>query len=88
MSVTESDIFRNEKGGGGIEDEDDLRKQDAFAEWGLNIINCFIQVEDKRILDLRCQTGALSARLRSAGRYSPWSRSMNEWFKCGGNFLT
>lgn len=51
----------------GIEDEDDIQKQDAVAEWGLNIINRFIQVKDKRILDLRCQTGALSARLQSAG---------------------
>jgi len=53
--------------GEGIEDEDDIQKQDAFAEWGWNIINRFIQVKDKRILDLRCQTGALSARLQSAG---------------------
>ncbi|MDH5576131.1 MAG: class I SAM-dependent methyltransferase [Nitrospirota bacterium] len=64
--------FANDPGsrvrpGEGIEDEDDIQKQDAFAEWGLNIINRFIQVKDKRILDLRCQTGALSARLQSAG---------------------
>ncbi|WP_447964668.1 class I SAM-dependent methyltransferase [Nitrospira sp. Ecomares 2.1] len=64
--------FANDPGsrsrpGEGIEDEDDIQKQDAFAEWGLNIINRFIQVKDKRILDLRCQTGAFSARLRSAG---------------------
>lgn len=64
--------FANDPGsrsrpGEGIEDEDDIQKQDAFAEWGLNIINRFIQVKDKRILDLRCQTGALSARLQSGG---------------------
>jgi SAM-dependent methyltransferase len=64
--------FVNDPGSGsrlgeGIEDDDDIQKQEAFAEWGLNIINRFIQVKDKRILDLRCQTGALSARLQSAG---------------------
>lgn len=64
--------FANDPGsrsrpGEGIEDEDDIQKQDAFAEWGLNIINRYIQVKDKQILDLRCQTGAFSARLRSAG---------------------
>ena len=64
--------FANDPGsrsrpGEGIEDEDDIQKQDAFAEWGLNIIDRFMQVKDKQILDLRCQTGAFSARLRSAG---------------------
>lgn len=64
--------FANDPGsrsrpGEGIEDEDDIQKQDAFAEWGLNIINRFIQVKDKQILDLRCQTGAFSARLQSGG---------------------
>lgn len=64
--------FANDPGsrsrpGQGIEDEDDIQKQDAVAEWGLNIINRFIQIKDKRILDLRCQTGALSARLQSGG---------------------
>lgn len=64
--------FANDPGsrsrpGEGIEDEDDIQKQDAVAEWGLNIINRFIQVKDKRILDLRCQTGALSAHLQAGG---------------------
>ncbi|MDT3777904.1 class I SAM-dependent methyltransferase [Nitrospira sp. MA-1] len=64
--------FANDPGsrsrpGEGIEDEDDIQKQDAVAEWGLNIINRFIQVKDKRILDLRCQTGALSAQLQAGG---------------------
>lgn len=64
--------FANDPGsrtrpGEGIEDEDDIQKQDVLAEWGWDIINRFVRVKDKRILDLRCQTGALSARLRSGG---------------------
>ena len=49
--------FANDPGsrsrpGEGIEEmKYDIQKQDAVAEWGLNIINRFIQVKDKRILD-------------------------------------
>ena len=40
------DDFGNDPGspirpGEGIEDQDDIRKQDATAEWGLNIIKRF-----------------------------------------------
>ncbi|WNM58238.1 class I SAM-dependent methyltransferase [Candidatus Nitrospira allomarina] len=79
--------FANDPGsrsrpGEGIEDEDDIQKQDAVAEWGLNIINRFIQVKDKQILDLRCQTGALSAHLQGGGAnvfcVEPFEK--NRWF--------
>ena len=90
--------FSNDPGsrarpGEGIEDEDDIQKQDALAEWGWEIINRFIQVKDKRILDLRCQTGALSTQLRSGGaevfcvepfeknrRYATERRGLSEMF--------
>ena len=66
------DDFANDPGsrirpGEGIEDQDDIRKQDDTAEWGLNIIKRFTDVKDKKILNLRCQSGALSARLKSEG---------------------
>ena len=66
------DDFANDPGsrirpGEGLEDQDDIRKQDATAEWGLNIIKRFTDVKDKKILNLRCQSGALSARLKSEG---------------------
>ncbi|GJL60494.1 MAG: hypothetical protein NPIRA03_33510 [Nitrospirales bacterium] len=87
--------FANDPGsrsrpGEGIEDEDDIQKQDAVAEWGLNIINRFIQVKDKRILDLRCQTGALSARLRAGGAkvfcVEPFEK--NRWYASERRGLT
>ncbi|MGV7227622.1 MAG: class I SAM-dependent methyltransferase [Nitrospirales bacterium] len=66
------DDFANDPGspirpGEGIEDQDDIRKQDATAEWGLNIIKRFTDIKDKKILNLRCQSGALSAKLKSEG---------------------
>lgn len=66
------DDFANDPGsrirpGEGLEDQDDIRKQDASAEWGLNIIKRFTDVKDKKILNIRCQSGALSARLKSEG---------------------
>ena len=66
------DDFANDPGsrirpGEGLEDQDDIRKQDASAEWGLNIIKRFTAVKDKKILNIRCQSGALSARLKSEG---------------------
>ena len=66
------DDFRNDPGsrmrpGEGLEDQDDIRKQDATAEWGLDIIKRFTGIKDKKILNLRCQSGALTARLKSEG---------------------
>ncbi|MCZ6801723.1 MAG: methyltransferase domain-containing protein [Nitrospirae bacterium] len=66
------DDFRNDPGsrmrpGEGLEDQDDIRKQDATAEWGLDIIKRFTGIKDKKILNLRCQSGALAARLKSEG---------------------
>lgn len=46
----------------------ELRKEENLAaSWGMKIIQRFIEVQGKRILDLRCRSGALSAALTTQG---------------------
>ncbi len=48
--------------------EEDRKKEENLAEnWGIKIIKRFIDPQGKRILDLRCRTGALTAILIGEG---------------------
>jgi SAM-dependent methyltransferase len=46
---------------------EDVWLEEGRTEWALDFVRRFIQVENKTILDLRCQSGALSAALRREG---------------------
>jgi SAM-dependent methyltransferase len=54
--------------GSGFPEQKDLWKEENLAEnWGLKIIQRFMEVRGKSILDLRCRSGALSAILKAQG---------------------
>ena len=67
------DTFANDPGclkraGADFPPDKDRKKEEILAEtWGIKIINRFIEPHGKRILDLRCRTGALTAILIREG---------------------
>jgi len=74
VSETELDGFYEGKFGPRVIDGDDLpsenkiHKEEKLAKaWGANIIRRFMDPAGKKILDLRCLSGALAAGLRDEG---------------------
>ncbi len=67
------DTFANDPGcqlraGSDFPQDKDRTKEEVLAEnWGLPIITRFINPRGKKILDLRCRTGALTSLLQKAG---------------------
>lgn len=55
------------KAGSGRPRDKETRKEEGRVDWALTIIHRFTEVRGKRVLDLRCRTGALSAALRAEG---------------------
>ena len=51
----------------GFLDERDVRAEESVVPWSLNVINRFVGAQGKRILSLRCLSGALSAKLEASG---------------------
>ncbi len=45
----------------------ETQKEEGRVDWALTIIHRFTEVSGKRVLDLRCRTGALSAALKAEG---------------------
>lgn len=68
-----TDTFANDPGcliraGAEFPSEKDRKKEEILAEtWGIQIIKRFIEPRGKRILDLRCRTGALTSILQAEG---------------------
>jgi len=67
------DTFANDPGslqraGSAFPPDEDRRKEEALAEhWSIKIIKRFIDPREKKILDLRARTGAMTAILKTAG---------------------
>ena len=67
------DIFENDPGcrmraGDYFAPDKDRKKEEVLAEnWGLKIIKRFMDPRGKRILDVRCRTGALTSHLINEG---------------------
>lgn len=67
------DTFANDPGclmraGTDFPSDKDRKKEEIHAEtWGIKIIKRFIEPRGKRILDLRCRTGALTSILQGQG---------------------
>lgn len=67
------DTFANDPGcqlraGSNFPPDKDRKKEEILAEtWGIQIIKRFIEPRGKRILDLRCRTGALTSILEEEG---------------------
>lgn len=68
-----TDTFANDPGcliraGADFPSDKDRKKEEILAEaWGIHIIKRFIEPRGKRILDLRCRTGALTSILEAEG---------------------